>query len=137
MAGCSFGSSRKYQNQTKTQVRLTTPMMMKAARQLSSTISQATSGGVTALPKRAKECVSPWAKPRRPAGVQYCMARVAVGNVAPSPKPSRTRHRKSETMPLANPVRMVATAQMRPQANNVRRGPKRSPTQPPMIWKIA
>src|SRR4030081_2903164 len=87
MPACSFGSSRKYQSQTNTQIRLIQPRMMKEARQLYSAISQATSGGVTALPKRAKECVSPWAKPHRPAGVQYCIARVAVGNVAPSPNP--------------------------------------------------
>ena len=65
------------------------------------------------------------------------MARVAVGKVAPSPKPSITRNRNSEMRPEDRPVRIVATAQISPQANSVRRGPKRSPTHPPMIWKTA
>ena len=39
--------------------------------------------------------------------------------------------------PEDRPVRIVATAQISPQANSVRRGPKRSPTHPPMIWKTA
>ena len=67
------------------------PRMTNDPRQLISVISQATSGGVRALPRRALECVIPCANPRLPSGVQSDMARVAVGNVAPSPNPSITR----------------------------------------------
>ena len=60
------------------------------------TISHATIGGVIALPSRANACVSPCAKPRRPTGVQLCIARVATGNVAPSPMPTSTRQKNSD-----------------------------------------
>ena len=43
------------------------------------------------MPRRAKACVSPCANPRRPTAVQLCIARVATGNVAPSPMPTRRR----------------------------------------------
>ncbi len=89
------------------------------------------------MPSRAKECVTPWAKPRLPAGVQLCIARVAVGNVAPSPKPSATRKNISDTRPVASPVNAVANAQMAPQMSSVLRGPSRSPTHPPITWNSA
>ena len=38
--------------------------------------SSAISGGVTAFPMRANECVMPCAKPQLPAGVQLDMARL-------------------------------------------------------------
>jgi len=41
---------------------------------------------------------------------------------------------KSVTRPVTKPVMMVADAQIRPHQNNVLRGPKRSPTQPPITW---
>ena len=81
-----------------------------------------------ALPNRANACVRPCAKPRRPAGVQSCIARVATGNVAPSPTPSSTRTAKSVANPPTSPVRIVAVAQISPQMNSVRRGPTRSPS---------
>ena len=99
-------------------------------------ISQATIGGVTAFPSRANACVSPCAKPRRPTGVQLCIARVATGNVAPSPMPTSRRQKNSDMRPPAKPVRIVALAQIRPHRNSVRRGPKRSPIHPPKIWNI-
>jgi hypothetical protein len=79
----------------------------------------------------------PCAKPRQPARVQLDMARVAVGKVAPSPRPSAMRARMRPQNPLASPVKSVALDQTRPQTPSVRRGPKRSPIQPPMIWKAA
>ena len=66
--------------------------------------------------------------------VTLFIARVAVGKVAPSPKPSATRAVNSVTRPVTKPVMMVAPAQIRPHQNRVRRGPKRSPTQPPITW---
>jgi len=36
---------------------------------------------------------------------------------------------------VTKPVMMVALAQIRPHQNKVLRGPKRSPTQPPITWK--
>ena len=35
---------------------------------------------------------------------------------------------------LTNPVMMVEAAQIMPHQNNVLRGPKRSPIQPPITW---
>ena len=78
----------------------------------------------SALPSRANAWVSPCAKPRLPEGVQYCIARVAVGKVAPSPKPNATRAMNSVTRPLTKPVVIVAAAQIMPHQNNVLRGPK-------------
>ena len=97
--------------QDTTQTRLIAPRTKKAPRQLRRIISQTTRGGVMALPARAKAWVTPWAKPRRSLATQYCIARVAVGKVAPSPMPRSSRARKSETRPPARPVRTVATAQ--------------------------
>src|SRR6516162_7994062 len=91
IAGWSLGSSRKYQTQIKTQTRLTAPSTIKEPRHVSDMMSAATIGGAAALPKRAEEWVMPWAKPRLSGFVHDCIARVAVGNVAPSPKPSSTR----------------------------------------------
>ena len=128
----SRGSSRKYSHHTTTQTRLTTPSTANAPRQVPHTMSAATTGGVTALPSRANECVTPWAKPRLLGGVQFCIARVAVGNVAPSPKPSATRNAISDTRPTASPVSAVATAQIAPHTSSVLRGPNRSPIRPPI-----
>ena len=98
-------------------------------------MSHATMGGVTALPKRENAWVIPCAKPRRPGAVQLCIARVATGNVAPSPTPSSMRTRKRLVRLPARPVSIVAADQTTPQTNSVLRGPKRSPIQPPKIWK--
>ena len=84
---------------------------------------------------RAAACVMPCAKPRFSFATQRDIADVAAGNVAPSPRPSSTRATSIETRPPARPVRTVAPAQMRPHAISVRFAPKRSLTQPPMIWK--
>src|ERR1700682_5014783 len=92
----SRGSSRKYQAQTNAQRKLNAPRIMNDPRQEKAIISQVTRGGVTALPMRANAWVIPCAKPRFPGAVQFDMARVAVGNVAPSPRPSKTRARTSE-----------------------------------------
>ena len=129
-----MGSLRKYSAQTTPHSRLTTPSAMNEPRQVSQAINIAIKGGVAALPSRAKACVRPCAKPRLLAGVQYCMARVAVGKVAPSPKPSATRAMNSVDRLVTKPVMMVAAAQIRPHQNRVLRGPKRSPTQPPITW---
>ena len=62
-------------------------------------IKVAISQGVMELPKRENACVMPWANPRFDFGIQYDIARVAVGNVAPSPKPKTTRAMNIMTMP--------------------------------------
>lgn len=100
-------------------------------------MSAAKSGGVIALPKRAKAWVMPCAQPRFVAGVQDASARVAVGNAAPSPKPSRMRAAKSEAKPLTPPIRTVAADQSVPQMTSVQRAPRKSPSHPPAIWKKA
>ena len=84
--------------------RLRNPVMTNEARQEASTTSQATSGGVSAFPPRANVCVMPWANPRRSLGNHMAIARVAVGNAAPSPKPRTSRAAKSEAKPLTAPV---------------------------------
>lgn len=90
---------------------------------------------MTALPSRAAEWVMPCAQPLLPPGNQELMARVAVGKVAPSPRPSSTRASSNDHSPPTKPVRIVAPAQTRPQTVNVRRAPKRSPNQPPITWQ--
>ena len=60
------GLSRKYKPHATAQTKLITPRITNDPRQLSATISHATSGGVSALPRRAQECVMPCAKPRLP-----------------------------------------------------------------------
>src|ERR1700689_968381 len=107
---------------------------MNEPRQVSHAINAAINGGVMAFPNRANECVSPWAKPLLLAGVQYCMARVAVGKVAPSPKPSATLAMNNVSRLVTKPVTIVEAAQIRPHQNKVLRGPKRSPTHPPITW---
>src|SRR6266702_3186794 len=57
--GCSPGSSRKYQTHAAAQARLMIPRIMNDPRHVTSAISQATKGGVSALPNRALECVIP------------------------------------------------------------------------------
>jgi len=47
------------------------------------------------------------------------MARVAVGKVAPSPKPSATRAMNKVSRLFTKPVMMVEAAQIMPHQNNV------------------
>ena len=77
----------------------------------------------------------PCAQPDLPPGSQVDMARVAVGKVAPSPRPSSTRTANRVHKPSTSPVSMVAADQIRPQTIRVRRAPKRSPNQPPITWQ--
>ncbi len=94
--GWSFGLSRKYQYQTATQTKPASPTTTNEPRHVTTAISPTIRNGVSALPSREKECVMPCAKPRLRDSTQYCMARVAVGSVAPTPKPIRMRAKKSE-----------------------------------------
>ena len=110
------------------------PMTTNEPRQPTSAMMATTMMGVSELPRRENEWVMPCAKPRRRVSTQCCMARVAVGSVAPTPKPISTRQRKSEVSPVARPVRMVAPAQTRPEMKSVLRGPNLSAVRPPMIW---
>src|ERR1019366_5747818 len=114
---------------------LTIPTMMNEARQEYARMSNATSHGVSELPRREKACVMPCAKPRFSLGVQYDMARVAVGKVAPAPKPRMTRATNRLTMPCTRPVATVAPAQMMPHTVSALRGPNLSATHPPITWK--
>src|ERR1700761_4654467 len=125
------GSSRKYQNQTAVQARVTATRTRKAARQEETAIRPTTIRDVAALPTREKAWVTPWAKPQRPRGVQADMARVAVGKPKPSPIPSSSRARNSETKPVARPTRAVAKQTTKAQSPSAPRGPSLSPTAPP------
>ena len=73
----------------------------------------------------------PCAQPRRSGEVQLVIARVAVGKVAPSPRPSSARTTSSMTKLWARPVASVAPDQITAQTVSVRRAPKRSLIQPP------
>src|SRR5437764_3458271 len=106
-------------------------MTTNEPRQLIAAISATTTGGVIALPSRAAAWVMPCAQPDLPPGSQLDIARVAVGNVAPSPSPSSTRTANIDHSPPTSPVSIVATAQVRPQTISVRRAPNLSPNQPP------
>src|SRR5215510_14569078 len=94
-------------------------------------------GGVNAAPKRAPECVTPCAKPRSLAGSQNESARVAVGNAPASPIPKRNRTTYIDHLPRASAVMAVKADHQRAIAANIRRGPNRSPSQPPGIRKSA
>src|ERR1700712_2111727 len=107
---------------------------MNTPRQLVAIISHTINGGATALPMRDAACVMPCAKPRLSAGIQFDMARVAGGDLGPSPPPSHKRAIISDTKPPESPVMTVAPAHMTAHTASVRRGPNLSPTHPPMIW---
>src|ERR1019366_10771336 len=101
-------------------------------RQVENTRRPAMMGGVTALPMRANECTSPWANPQLLFGVQLAMARVAVGKPAPSPNPSASRNRNSDAIPVTALVKIVDIPTIAQHKASVRRGPSRSPIQPPI-----
>ena len=98
--GVLRGSFRKYPAQTKSHTKVDESQHDKMKRATTST--GATAGhdqrGVTAIAQPREECVIPCANPQL-LGVQRDMARVAVGNAAPSPKPNARRSAKSETNP--------------------------------------
>ena len=131
------GSSRKNQIQTAIQIRLAAPSATNEPRHDTTKINEAINGGVSALPIRDAEWVMPWAKPHRVAGSQVAIARVAVGNAAPSPKPSARRTRNREVSPPTAPVSAVDMQTISAEAPSVRRGPSLSPSQPPISWKTA
>ncbi len=100
-------------------------------------MSHAISGGVNALPIRENEWVMPCAKPHCPGGIQAAIARVAVGNAAPSPKPKASRTRTSAVSPPTAPVSAVERQTTNPDTPSVKRGPNLSPSHPPISWNSA
>src|SRR5450432_2110874 len=102
-------------NQATIQTTLTRPKVTNEPRQPKYFMRKTTSGGEKALPRRAKEWVMPWAKPRLAGAVQLDMARVAVGKVAPSPTPSSTRATTSEEKLHTAPMSKVEPAQIKPE----------------------
>ena len=68
-------------------------------------------------------CVTPCAMPRSCGGNQKVMARVAVGNAPPSPRPTTMRTRISDKAPATAPVNRVAADQMTHSTKRTRRGP--------------
>ena len=115
-------------------MKLMVPTTTNDPRQLTSRISHATSGGVSALPSRANACVMPCAKPRFSAGIQFDIARVATGS-ADTPMPSSTRPRIMPDRLLASPISTVADDQMMAKTVSARRAPNLSATHPPATWK--
>ena len=94
-------------------------------------IRKATIGAAAPAPRRPAAWVMPTAVPRDSSEVHFESARVAAGNVAPSPIPSTRRTPKSEASPVTAPVAIVVIDHARPQTVSVRRAPKRSANQPP------
>ena len=89
-------------------------------------IRRATIGAAVPAPRRPAAWVAPIAVPRLTIGVHFETARVAAGNVAPSPMPGTRRTPNSEASPVTAPVAMVVSDHARPQTVSVRRAPKRS-----------
>src|SRR5215813_12771533 len=107
--------------------------MKKTLRQPKPAISATAIGGVNAAPRRAPECVMPCAKPLSPAGSQNESARVAVGNAPASPIPKKNRTTYIDHLPRANEVAAVKADHQKTNIASTRRGPNRSPSQPPGI----
>src|SRR6266404_6944245 len=123
VSGGAVGTSRKYHNHTNTQTRLKSARTTNAPRHDTSPTSKAIRGGVTAFPIRANECVMPWAKPQLRSGTHAAIARVAVGKVAPSPIPRKSRAANRLASPPTAPVAAVAAHTIRPLTKSVRRAP--------------
>jgi hypothetical protein len=90
--------------------------------------------GATALPMREAACVMPCAKPRFSLATQRDIAAVAAGKRRAFAEAEQQRATSIDDQAAGQPVSIVATAQTAPQAISVRFAPKRSLTQPPMIW---
>ena len=105
------------------------PTATNEKRQENQVIRKATIGAAVPAPRRPG--VAPIAVPRFLIGIHFETARVAAGNVAPSPMPSTRRTPNSETSPVTAPVAMVVSDHTKPQTVSVRRAPKRSANQPP------
>jgi|HubBroStandDraft_6_1064221.scaffolds.fasta_scaffold307465_1 hypothetical protein len=115
----------------------TMPSATKEKRQENQVIRKATIGADVPAPRRPAAWVMPTAVPRASSEVHFESARVAAGNVAPSPIPSTQRTANSDASPVTAPVAMVVSDQVRPQTVSVRRAPKRSANQPPTSWNGA
>ena len=82
------------------------------------------------VPRRRAAWVIPTATPREASEIQLDNARVAAGEVAPSPKPSTKRKENSEASPSTAPVTIVVIDQVSPQTAKVRLASKRSASHP-------
>src|ERR1700745_163171 len=102
------------------------PTATNENRQENQVIKKATIGAAVPAPRRPAAWVAPIAVPRFSIGVHFETARVAAGNVAPSPMPSTRRTPKSEASPVTAPVAIVVSDQARPQTVKVRRAPTRA-----------
>src|ERR1700677_3481060 len=96
-----------------------------------------TKTGVRAPPNREPACVAPWAKPRSVGNIQRESDRVAMGKAPASPVPKRKRINAIDPALQAKTVAQVKRDHQVTIHVSVRRGPKRSPNQPPGIWKRA
>src|SRR5271169_2592713 len=131
MPGCWRGSSWKYHHHTRAQPADTMPSATNENRQENQVIRKATIGADVPAPRRPAAWVMPTAVPRLGREVHFDNARVAAGNVAPSPMPSTKRTQNSDASPLTAAVAIVVSDQVNPQTVSVRRAPKRSANQPP------
>src|SRR5580692_5479583 len=106
---------------------------MKAVRQPYRLISATTSGGDKAAPSLDPAWVIPCAKPRSEGNSQRESERVAMGNAPASPTPNRKRTVTIETAFQASVVAEVKIDHQVTIQVRARRGPTRSPSQPPGI----
>src|SRR5580658_9752155 len=93
--------------------------------------------GVIAPPNRDPAWVAPCANPRSAGRIQRERERVAIGKAPASPAPKRKRQTASEVTDQENAVKAVNADHQTTTPASARRPPKRSPNQPPGIWKRA
>ena len=77
--------------------------------------------------------MAPWAKPRSVGNIQQESDRVAIGKDPASPIPNRKRIKAIEAALQANTVAQVNRDHQLTMSVIARRGPMRSPSQPPGI----
>src|SRR5271165_3176921 len=104
MRGCRRGSSWNDHHHAAAQKADKMPSATNEKRQENQVISKATIGADAPAPRRPAAWVMPTAVPREASEVHFESARVAAGNVAPSPMPSTKRTANSEANPVTAPV---------------------------------
>src|ERR1700726_3137665 len=122
--GCRRGSSWKYHHHMTAQPADTMPSATKEKRQENQVIRKATIGADGPGPRRPGAGGRPTGGRAARGEVHFDSARVAAGNVAPSPIPSTQRTANNDASPVTAPVAIVVSDQVRPHTVSVRRGPK-------------
>src|SRR6266849_4950284 len=93
--------------------------------------------GVNAPPQRALSQRMAWARSRSCFGIHVVKARVMLGKHPASPAPKSVRTTSREVSFHTQPVAAVKNDHQITMRIRTRRGPRRSPSQPPGISKSA